>query len=840
LSPEKIAVAVSFVVLLLALISSVRLLKFPTGDPAAVYFPVLSKLIDGQGLEESFLPLKNGFMRTPALDIMAYLIHVFLGTDVLTTVRIFLVISNFALLAAFFGIMARLFGTPAGLLSVWLVFSIPNFLWLTTQFLTDVPALVFMLLALGGILFSPLRRWRSWIAISGAALWAVYIRPPVYLFLVGAMIPLGMLLRPRRLPWKKILIFALVFYALLGILDHFAAPNEAKQSALEQGAWNRSFKSIELERGLLKNAILRRPGQFVRELAVACFYRLPLQIAEESFRSRAVIFPILIGLLFLVFLKPRSRPAFALLGLFLVNLPMAAVVYYEPRYTIFLYFVFSGLLAVFVVRLIDILFVRRSRIPILSPTALALGLLVLPLGMSFKTYFELHSYQEKINREMIPAETLFQIMRSRNLPKPLDDVFGDLARTYFRSPRWPTRPLRYFAHYRYYAYFDLNYVSNQSPYSGDLIQQDNALPNLQEPEDMLLAAGYRYWLPEFPILDPAKIPENYRLVFLKGSDYLIQNIAQRVPYPRKMLSPRISCQGADVTERLADRNSETTVKSKNPVFVVAFEMKDHPNELVILPKMNKAFASDILVSVLDEEGKERIVQKTALPASARAEDPLSFFLDPAPGRQLTISLKSRISEDIEVGEIMLFRNEYDDVGKFYEVRGKIVNRSFSDVSEGIPAGWAFDSFPEWGRPLIVKNAMDPGVHWLKFENKGTLPLNTFQQVALEEGFYAVFFLAYTSGKPSSYAQVEYLPRGETTWRYSTYERLTRPGRGLYFKTFFLEKPSLVRFNFHQYIPAFHFPRRKGVTYLTEVRLFKFAKEKEGVPLMDPRIPRIGR
>jgi hypothetical protein len=428
-------------------------------------------------------------------------------------------------------------------------------------------------------------------------------------------------------------------------------------------------------------------------------------------------------------------------------------------------------------------------------------------------------------------------MRSRNLPKPLDDVFGDLARTYFGTPRTPARPLRYFALAPYFEYFDLNYVSSQTPYTFDMIEQNNFLTDIQEPEDMLLAAGYRYWLPEYPILDPATIPENYRLVFLKGSNYLIQNIAQRVPYPRRMLSPKISCQGADVTELLTDRSSDTMVKAKDPVFVATFEMKDRPNEILVLPKLNKSFPPDTQISVLDEDGKERIVQKAVPPASARAEDPLSFFLDPATGCRLTISLKSRISEDLEVGEIMFFRNEYAEVGKFYEVQGKIVNRAFSEVSEGIPAGWAFDSLPEWGRPLVVKNTVDPNFHWLKFENKGTLPLRTYHQVDLEEGFYAFFFLAYTEGKPFSFVRMEYLPRGETTWRYTSYDRLSRPGQGLYSKTLFLGKPSLVRLTFRQYVPSFPILQKKGVTYITEVRLFKWEKEKDGALQENSPIPR---
>jgi hypothetical protein len=51
---------------------------------------------------------------------------------------------------------------------------------------------------------------------------------------------------------------------------------------------------------------------------------------------------------------------------------------------------------------------------------------------------------------------------------------------------------------------------------------------------------------------------------------------------------------------------------------------------------------------------------------------------------------------------------------------------------------------------------------------------------------------------------------------------------------------VVRLNFHQYVPSFHFLQRKGVTYLTEVRLFKWAKEKEEKTPADPRTLGSGR
>jgi hypothetical protein len=440
--------------------------------------------------------------------------------------------------------------------------------------------------------------------------------------------------------------------------------------------------------------------------------------------------------------------------------------------------------------------------------------------MSSKTASEFRGNQKRINQATIPAETLFHIMLSQNIPKPLDVLYEDLARIYFPSNQMPPRPIRYFTLYRYFEYSDLNYVNSASPYKNTIIEQDNVFPNFQEPEDMVLAAGYRYWLPEFPILDPAKIPEAYRLVFARASNYLIQNIAQRVPYPRTLLPIHIFHKGTDVTERMTDKNSETSIKLRDPDLVVTFEKDARPDEIVILPKGNGTFFSDVIISVLDEDSNDRIVHKNIPSSPSMAENPFSFFLDPLPGRKLTISLKSLKSQDIELSEIVLFHNEYTATGKFYEVRGKIANHSFLDVTNGLPTGWAFETPSDWVAPLVVKNNMDSGFRWLRFENKGTAPLQTFQQVALEKGFYALFFLGYTSGKPSSDCQIEYLQRGETDWRRSSYERLTKPGRGLYFMTFILEKPSLVRINFHQYISQIVFPRKKGVTYLSEVRLFK--------------------
>lgn len=107
LSIDKSILIISFLIFSISLTYSAFLLKYPTGDQSAVHFPILAKLIDGQGFS-SFTPLRMGFLRTPAINLLAYIIHFIFRTNTLNTVRIYLAITSISILVIFYLLIAKM------------------------------------------------------------------------------------------------------------------------------------------------------------------------------------------------------------------------------------------------------------------------------------------------------------------------------------------------------------------------------------------------------------------------------------------------------------------------------------------------------------------------------------------------------------------------------------------------------------------------------------------------------------------------------------------------------------------------------------------------------------
>lgn len=816
---NKTFLVLSFTVFAVVMTRNALQLKSPTGDAAAVYFPVLAKLMDGQG-PASFTPLMNGFFRTPALDLMAYSIHFIFRTNVLTTVRIFLILSGLGVMAVFYLLISKMLDRRTALLSLWFLFSIPNFHWLSTQFLTDVPALLMMLLALYLLLYAKIQRVWVGLAALFAALLSIYIRPPVYLVLLAGMFPIGMILRSPKLPWKKIGAYALIFYSCLVVLNHFVTPQKEKLATLEAGAWNRSLTSIELEKGSLNNAIRRRPLQFFKELAMVCLFQIHQKVVKDSFGFGIFLVGILLGLMIFVKKGWSNRASYTLLGVFCLNLPLVGVVNYEQRYTILLYFFYAVLLSLLLIRIVEVL-AKKTKIsnPRIQNIAV-LGLFIIPIWMSSKTVAEFHKIQVHENQAKLPAEQLFHFMLAQSRDLPLDILYKDLSDQYFPDMKAAQRPLRYFTNYRYFEYTDLNYVNSVSPFKDLLIEQDNAFPHPQEPEDMLLMGGPPSWRAETPMIDPARIPDPYRVILAQTTDDFAQTIALRVPYPRAAIPIKIRSGRDDMTGKLQDKDSSSFLTVAEGGLELTLETGLPANEIMLFPKSNGKFPADLSISVLDPDAKPPLLNAETSGFQQGYNNPISIPIRPFSGRHLFLSLKPSESGPIELSEVALFYNDYENRQVFLETKGAITNGSFIEERDGFPSGWAVNFVERWKSPLIVADGSTPPRHWLKFENSGRDALEAYQQVGLEEGFYVLTFIAKTIKKPSSYCQIEFMEKGTENWIVSSYERIRKPQKSLYFKTFRLEKPSSVRFRFHQYVPEYKFGKTRGITLVSDIRLFK--------------------
>lgn len=821
-SVERIIILISFVLFSISLTYSAFLLKAPTGDPAAVYFPVLAKLIDGQGLA-SFIPLRMGLSRTPGINLMAYVIHLIFRTNVLMTVRIFLILNSLGILTIFYLLIAKMLSKRCALLSVWLIFLIPDFQWLNIHFLTDIPSFLFMLIALYLILFYRLKKVWRWIIFTLIAVFSAYIRPPVYLFLIAAIFPLGMVFRVYKLPWKKIIFYAVIFYLLLGIISQTIIKD--KSTVQKYDGWNRSIKSIKLENGFLKNAVKNHTRQFFGELAKICSYRLHIKIIKDSFKYSFLLIPIVIGFVIFSLKGWHNRTAYALLGLFFLNLPMVAVIHYEARYTILLYFFYSVLISLFFTQMINLLVKKVAFFGEKSSLIIFIGFICLAAFMSSKTIVEHNKYQIKINNMTIPAHKIFDIMLANKIDQPLDILYQRLINEYFPERKVAKRTLRYFTNYRYYTYSELNYINNISPYKDLLIEQDNEFPHQQEPEDMALMGGYMHMLPQLPMLDPVKIAEQYKVILANTTDYIVQSVAQKIPYNRTAIPITVYDKDNELTEKLTDKNSFTWVDLKPGNILLTKNSSAFVNEIMLFPKWNGKFPQQLSVSVFSVKPQAQLLNKDKIVFSQNYNNPISIEIKPYSGKELLISLDSENNDEIVLGEIFLFSNKYENQREFREVEGKIVNRSFMEETDGLPTGWAFDSISYAVTPILISRDSKAYFRWIKLENnKKKEPIKVFQEVELKPGFYAISFLGNTTGKPSNYCQIDFLKTNEENWHQSAYERINKPDEHIYVKTFFLDKPAKVRFNFVQYIPKTYLKHKKAITYITELRLFKLEND----------------